>query len=94
MFRAASGSLVTGVYKWLLSPPLPHAPSTPRTLTLVNSLIAPFSLSPPVDRGYINPKANGKDIIRISRHVILGFGVFMGVMAIILFKIGLSLGWV
>lgn len=43
---------------------------------------------------YINPKATGKDIIRVSRYVIVGFGLFMGVLAIILFKIGLSLGWV
>ncbi|KAL4418865.1 hypothetical protein ABPG77_002621 [Micractinium sp. CCAP 211/92] len=45
-------------------------------------------------RTYINPKASGKDIIRVSRYVIVGFGLFMGVLAIILFKIGLSLGWV
>ena len=43
---------------------------------------------------YINPKATGKDIIRVSRFVIVGFGLLMGVLAIILFKIGLSLGWV
>jgi len=45
-------------------------------------------------RTYINPKATGKDIIRVSRYVIVLFGLFMGVLAIILFKIGLSLGWV
>lgn len=45
-------------------------------------------------RTYINPKATGKDIIRVSRYVIVGFGVLMGVLAIILFEIGLSLGWV
>lgn len=45
-------------------------------------------------RTYINPKATGKQIIRVSRFVIVGFGLFMGVLAIILFKIGLSLGWV
>lgn len=33
-------------------------------------------------------------IIRISRFAIVGFGVFMGVVAIILNEIGLSLGWV
>lgn len=44
-------------------------------------------------RGYINPKATGKQIIRFSRFVIVGFGLFMGVLAIILLEIGLSLGW-
>ena len=44
-------------------------------------------------RGYINPKATGQQIIRVSRFVIVGFGLFMGCLAIILFKIGLSLGW-
>ena len=30
----------------------------------------------------------------MSRFVIVGFGLLMGVLAIVLFKIGLSLGWV
>lgn len=33
-------------------------------------------------------------IINVSRYAIVGFGVFMGVLAIILQEIGLSLGWV
>jgi urea-proton symporter len=33
-------------------------------------------------------------IIRVSRYAIVGYGVFMGVLAIILQEIGLSLGWV
>lgn len=45
-------------------------------------------------RTYINPQATGKDIIRVSRYVIVAFGLLMGVLAIILFQIGLSLGWV
>ncbi|KAL4858304.1 Urea-proton symporter DUR3 [Chlorella vulgaris] len=45
-------------------------------------------------RTYINPKATGKDIIRVSRYVIVIFGLLLGVLAIILFQIGLSLGWV
>ena len=45
-------------------------------------------------RTYINPKATGADIIRVTRYGIVGFGLFMGVLAIILFEIGLSLGWV
>ena len=65
------------------------APSFPRPPS--NPLIPP----PPTTRStYINPKATGKDIIRVSRYVIVIFGVLMGVCAIILFKIGLSLGWV
>ncbi len=54
----------------------------------------PAYLPPNPRSTYINPKASGKDIIRVSRYVIVGFGLFMGVLAIILFKIGLSLGWV
>ncbi|GAB4814949.1 hypothetical protein N2152v2_001995 [Parachlorella kessleri] len=58
-------------------------------------LIAVSSLfSYDIYRGYINPKATGEQIIRVSRFVIVGFGLFMGCLAIILFKIGLSLGWV
>uniref|UniRef100_A0A7S3Y3H0 Urea transporter n=1 Tax=Heterosigma akashiwo TaxID=2829 RepID=A0A7S3Y3H0_HETAK len=45
-------------------------------------------------RTYINPNAEGKDILRISRIVIVGFGVFMGVLAVVLNQIGLSLGYV
>ena len=36
----------------------------------------------------------GMQIINVSRYAIVGFGVFMGVLAIILQEIGLSLGWV
>eukprot|EP00268_Persea_americana_P002610 TRINITY_DN10802_c1_g1_i1.p1 TRINITY_DN10802_c1_g1~~TRINITY_DN10802_c1_g1_i1.p1 ORF type:complete len:714 (+),score=103.19 TRINITY_DN10802_c1_g1_i1:267-2408(+) len=44
-------------------------------------------------RTYINPEASGKQILKISRGVILGFGCFMGVLAVILNKAGVSLGW-
>ncbi|KAL2901012.1 Urea-proton symporter DUR3 [Bienertia sinuspersici] len=44
-------------------------------------------------RTYINPKATGKQILTVSRIVILAFGCFMGVLAIILNKAGVSLGW-
>lgn len=47
-----------------------------------------------VYREYFNRSATGKDIIKVSRWAIIGFGVFMGVIAIILNEIGLSLGWV
>lgn len=36
---------------------------------------------------YINPKATGKDIIRVSRYVIVIFGLLLGVLAIILFQV-------
>ncbi|XP_043697464.1 urea-proton symporter DUR3-like [Telopea speciosissima] len=44
-------------------------------------------------RTYINPNATGKQILKISRFVILVFGCFMGVLAVILNKVGVSLGW-
>lgn len=43
---------------------------------------------------YINPKATGEQILKVSRIAIAGFGVFMGVLSIILFELGLSLGFV
>ncbi|GBG60780.1 hypothetical protein CBR_g12518 [Chara braunii] len=43
---------------------------------------------------YINPKATGKQILKVSKISILVFGLLMGVLSIILHKIGLSLGWV
>lgn len=45
-------------------------------------------------REYINPEATGEQILKISRLVILGFGIFMGCFAIILDIMGLNLGWV
>ena len=47
-----------------------------------------------VYRAYIKRKASGKDIILVSRIVILVYGVLSGILAIILLKIGISLGWV
>ncbi|KAM7262660.1 hypothetical protein ACFE04_000343 [Oxalis oulophora] len=44
-------------------------------------------------RTYINPNATGKKILRVSRVVVLGFGCFMGMLAVILNKVGVSLGW-
>lgn len=46
-----------------------------------------------VYRTYINPDANGKQILNISRGVMLGFGCFMGVLAVMLNIVGVSLGW-
>ena len=65
------------------------------TSTANSELVAVSSLiAYDIYRTYINPKATGKDIIRVSRYSIVGFGCFMGVLAIVLFEIGLSLGWV
>jgi len=45
-------------------------------------------------REYINPNASGKQILCVSRFVILIFGLFMGGFSILLAYIGLNLGWV
>jgi len=45
-------------------------------------------------REYINPEATGKQILWVSRVVIVVFGIFMGLFAIALNAMGLNLGWV
>eukprot|EP00751_Fragilariopsis_kerguelensis_P006553 CAMPEP_0170807684 /NCGR_PEP_ID=MMETSP0733-20121128/32911_1 /TAXON_ID=186038 /ORGANISM="Fragilariopsis kerguelensis, Strain L26-C5" /LENGTH=705 /DNA_ID=CAMNT_0011162901 /DNA_START=124 /DNA_END=2241 /DNA_ORIENTATION=- len=45
-------------------------------------------------REYINPEATGKQILMVSRTVVVVFGLIMGGFAIILQEIGLNLGWV
>ena len=45
-------------------------------------------------REYINPEATGDQILKVSRIVIVAFGLFMGLFSILLFEIGLNLGWV
>jgi Na+/proline symporter len=45
-------------------------------------------------RQYFNPEATGKQILFVSRVVIVFFGLIMGAMAIALQEIGLNLGWV
>eukprot|EP01025_Chloroclados_australasicus_P032562 TRINITY_DN329_c0_g3_i3.p1 TRINITY_DN329_c0_g3~~TRINITY_DN329_c0_g3_i3.p1 ORF type:complete len:665 (-),score=74.41 TRINITY_DN329_c0_g3_i3:419-2413(-) len=47
-----------------------------------------------VYKTYFNPKATGQQIINISRVAIVAYGVFSGVVAVILLEIGLNLGWV
>uniref|UniRef100_A0A0E0MB99 Urea-proton symporter DUR3 n=1 Tax=Oryza punctata TaxID=4537 RepID=A0A0E0MB99_ORYPU len=44
-------------------------------------------------RTYLNPGASGKQILRVSRAVVLAFGCFMGVLAVVLNVAGVSLGW-
>lgn len=46
-----------------------------------------------VYRTYINPKASGDQILKVSRYVVFGFGMFMGVLAVLLNVAGVSLGW-
>merc|ERR1719253_1011768 len=45
-------------------------------------------------REYFNPEATGKQILMVSRIVIVAFGIFMGLFSILLKVIGLNLGWV
>mmetsp|Transcript_1341 Transcript_1341/g.3357 ORF Transcript_1341/g.3357 Transcript_1341/m.3357 type:complete len:739 (+) Transcript_1341:173-2389(+) len=45
-------------------------------------------------REYINPDATGKQILWVSRVVIVAFGIFMGLFSIALNAMGLNLGWV
>ena len=47
-----------------------------------------------VYREYFNPDATGKQILWVSRIVIVCFGIFMGLFAIALNAMGLNLGWV
>ncbi|CAA0842034.1 Urea-proton symporter DUR3 [Striga hermonthica] len=44
-------------------------------------------------RTYINPGATGKQILKVSRAVVLTFGCLMGILAVILNKAGVSLSW-
>ena len=45
-------------------------------------------------REYMNPAATGAQILFVSRVVVVGFGLVMGALSILLFEIGLNLGWV
>ncbi|ABK77091.1 urea active transporter [Cenarchaeum symbiosum A] len=45
-------------------------------------------------RTYKNPRATGRQLLRVSRGAIIGFGVGMGGLAVILLGAGLSLGFV
>ncbi|KAF9186170.1 hypothetical protein BGZ50_002611 [Haplosporangium sp. Z 11] len=46
-----------------------------------------------VYRAYINPMATGKQLIRVSHAVVGGFGIMMGVLAVILKELGIDLGY-
>jgi len=47
-----------------------------------------------VYRTYKNPKATGKELLKVSRATIIGFGLGMGGLAVLLLAMGLSLGFV
>jgi SSS family transporter len=47
-----------------------------------------------VYRTYKNPNASGKQLLKVSRATIIGFGLGMGGLAVILLAMGLSLGFV
>jgi Na+/proline symporter len=46
-----------------------------------------------VYRTYINPRASGETIVKVSRWTILGFGLLMGPVAVALNHMGIALGW-
>ena len=45
-------------------------------------------------RKYINPDATGDQILRVSRIIVVAFGLLMGCLSLVLFELGLHLGWV
>ena len=47
-----------------------------------------------VFRTYLKPSASGRELIRISRFTILTFGIGMGILASVLFQLGVSLQYV
>ncbi|HJT47429.1 MAG TPA: sodium:solute symporter family protein [Nitrososphaeraceae archaeon] len=47
-----------------------------------------------VYRTYKNPDATGKQLLKVSRATIIGFGIGMGGLAVVLLSMGLSLGFV
>ncbi|KAL3694329.1 hypothetical protein R1sor_007980 [Riccia sorocarpa] len=58
-------------------------------------LVAVFTLvTYDIYRTYINPKATGKQILKVSRLIVLISGLLMGVLAVLLNLVGVSLGWV
>ena len=47
-----------------------------------------------VFRTYLKPSATGRELMRISRYAILAFGIGMGIMASVLFQLGIGLQYV
>lgn len=75
----------------MASPSFPSLCSSPGSAEsiAVSSLIAYD-----IYREYFNPEATGKQILWVSRVVIVCFGIFMGLFSILLNVMGLNLGWV
>ncbi|CAM0141407.1 unnamed protein product [Umbelopsis sp. WA50703] len=46
-----------------------------------------------VFRTYIRPEASGKAVIRFSHSIVIGFGIFMSILAVILRATGVDLGY-
>ena len=44
-------------------------------------------------REYFNPKATGADILRVSKIVILAYGIIQGALAALLQNLGIGIGW-
>jgi len=44
-------------------------------------------------REYINPKATGADILRVSRITIFAYGIIQGALAALLQNLGIGIGW-
>lgn len=42
---------------------------------------------------YINPSASDKQTLRVNQLAILGYGIFMGILGVIFYSIGISMGW-
>ncbi|CAL5443248.1 unnamed protein product [Camellia sinensis] len=69
-------------------------PPTTAIALMGKELIAVSSLCTyDIHRTHINPDATGKQIFSVSRGVVLGFECFMGLLAVILNKARVSLGW-
>jgi hypothetical protein len=45
-------------------------------------------------KAYINPRATGRQVLMVSKIVIVVFGLLMGILSVILERMGLNLGWV
>ncbi len=58
------------------------------------SLAVSSLVSYDIYRQYINPEATGEQILFVSRVVVVVFGLVIGACSIVLYEIGLSLGWV
>ena len=85
-------------------PPLPPSPSTttpPRlaaqaiTSTGSAECIAVASLfAYDIFRKYIKPDCTGAELLKVSRLVVVGYGIVCGLFGYFLYGVGVGLGWV